>query len=114
MVASAAMNAAAKKKVIAASRVMQVPVGAEHTLKCHFCDRRKPRTGFRLLANRHINLCPECWPKLEPHMMLLDDTQDRIFEQAVRMAISLIRVRLTSTGKMPTPRALVETMDDLA
>ena len=73
---------------------------APHTLQCHCCDQRKIRTGFRLLAGRHISICPSCWPSVLPYIENLDEFRARLDEQAARFVISLLR-RSANLGCTP-------------
>jgi hypothetical protein len=84
-----------------------------HTLVCHCCEERKPRSGFHLLANRYVSVCPECWPTIEPYLEQLRDFRSRMDEQAARFVVGLIRRSNASGTAPPAPDFVAEQIDDI-
>lgn len=85
-----------------------------HTLECRCCEQRKPRDGFKLLAGRHVSICPECLKQIEPYLEGLQDLRSRIDEQATLFVVGMLR-QATSTGrKPPEPDVVAEHIEGLS
>lgn len=88
--------------------------GSTHTLVCHCCEERKLWTGFHLLANRYVSVCPDCWPTIEPYLEPLRDFRERMDEQAARFVVGLIRKSNAAGVAPPTPDIISERIEEAA
>jgi hypothetical protein len=68
--------------------------------------------GFRLLANRYVSVCPECWSTIEPYMEPLRDFRERMDEHAARFVVGLI-LKSNATGVAPpAPDFIAERIEE--
>lgn len=52
------------------------------TYQCSGCGERKPQSGFHLRGGRQVQICPECWSKVEPYQDIPDESIQRAEERA--------------------------------
>lgn len=79
-------------------------VGKPQTLLCEVCERRRPRTGTRLLGERQVRVCPDCFTRFEPYLDTLEEVREELFRQWLRLAARLARSK--------DPRATPELLQD--